>query len=123
MSTETWLEDKKKRVAEQRALFREMGSRYPELEMLSISDTNFLVPEKLARIVSLLESSCADLRHGLGEDNEAWKWGGFFGNLIKIHQLACGEPDNYRSQFLKAMKANNPPEEEKKKKDGLLGIT
>lgn len=121
-SEQTWLEQAKERRIALKKLFRDTGGKYPELEMLSIGDTNFLVTEKLAKLLVALEVSCIELRSGRKDDDDAWKWGSGFANLVKIHQLACGEPDNYRSQFLKAINASHPSEDAGKKKDGFLGL-
>lgn len=107
MAEETWLESAKKRVAEQKRLFRSSGNEAVADRMLTIGDTNFLITPKQARLILALELACDDLRKRYDEESDEWIWGSEYCNMAKVHQLACGNPDNYRNQFLEAIKAES----------------
>lgn len=119
MGDRTWLEQAKERVSEQKRLFRNSGSEAIAEKMLAIGDTNFLITAKQARLILTLELGCEDLRKGYAESSSEWAWGGECCNMAKIHQLGCGNPDNYRNQFLEAIKAESREVVEKGK--SLIG--
>lgn len=115
MKQDTWLEGKKERVEEQKRLFRNSGSGSPVDAMLRIGDTNFLITEKQARMVLALEFVSDDLRSGYPAEANDWSWLGDVCNLVKIHQLGCGTPSDYRHQFLEAVKGGEGAKVEKGK--------
>lgn len=112
---DTWLDGAKERVAEQKRLFRNTGVGSAMNEMLKIGDTNFLITERQARMVLSLEFVGADLRSSYEEGVDDWLWCGDICNLVKIHQLGCGNPANYRGQFLEALKGGEGGKVEKPK--------
>ena len=105
MPDETWLEKAKARVAEQKRLFRDSGSKSPSKEMLKIGDTNFLITEKQAKLILTLELVCEDLRSNYEAEDKDWEWLEDICNLAKIHQMGTGEPADFRRQFLEAIRA------------------
>lgn len=107
MVSDTWLEEAKKRVAEQKRLFRNAGGEITAEKMLAIGDSNFLITPKQARLILTLELACDDLRSAYDEKSDEWGWGSDYCNMAKVHQLGCGNPDNYRNQFLEAIKAES----------------
>lgn len=111
---ESWIEGAKERVEAQKRMFREGGSRALARDMLKIGDTNFLVTPKQARIILALELACSDLRSYYNDDEDDWKWGGFIGDMAKIHQLGCGSPSDYRRQFVEVIEAEAKVEDKKK---------
>lgn len=117
----TFLEQKKAEVAEQKRFLRQGNSSGLAELMLAIGDTNFLITEEQSRIAYLSEVG-TDLRLSsypgkitdgvvVIEPGGGWGWLSRDCNLMKIHQLGCGEPDNYRAQALQAggLQNGQPP--------------
>jgi hypothetical protein len=126
---ETFLEGKKAQIAEQKRLFRDAQSKDLALKLLEISGTNFLITPQQSRIILTLEAAGLELNshHPQNPDGSAsseWGWTHALCDACKRHQLGSGEPDNYRSQFLKALKAAAAPggNPETPKKSNWLGF-
>lgn len=102
---DTFLQDKKQRVEEQKRLFRQGVNPELALNMLKRDETNFLITVETSKILVTLEASCYDMREGYGDEKNDWLWGEAIAEAVKSYQMGSGVPADFRGQFIEALKA------------------
>lgn len=118
--SESWLE----RMRQQR-LFRDSSdSRQMAKHMLDINDTNKVITEKQAVLLTELRLAHANVTGNLGvlgrdynpdDDGDDWSWMSSLADMIERYQMSCGKPVNNRKEFIEALKVELQAQEVKKK--------